>query len=102
MFIIQLNSPAAPMAEEVLKHEPLGLNIDLESAHQVTPPVAVTPDSTLTPSIVGQTNSMRPLVPDATDACAVMETVPLTVAPDVGRVIVAVGGSAVTLIIPKA
>ena len=69
-----------------------GPKIDLESAHQVTPPVAVTPALTLSPSIVGQTKAMRPVVPDATDACAVIDTVPLTVAPAVGRVIVAVGG----------
>ena len=54
--------------------------------------MAVTPELTFTPFIVGQTKAMRPVVPDATDACAVMETVPLTVAPAVGRVIVAEGG----------
>ena len=64
--------------------------------------MAVTPELTFTPFIVGQTKAMRPVVPDATDACAVMETVPLTVAPAVGRVIVAVGGWAVTWIVPKA
>ena len=65
-------------------------------AHQVPYPDGLTPDESVVPSTVAQTKAIRPEVPEATEACAVIETAPLIVAPEVGKVIVAVGAGAVT------
>jgi hypothetical protein len=50
----------------------------------------------LTPSRKAQTNAIRPEVPVATDACAVIERTVDIVEPGVGKLIVAVGAGAVT------
>ena len=91
-----MNSPIPPTAEEVWKQAPPGPNDALVEAHQFPFPEGLTPEFNLLPSSNPQTNAIRPEVPVATEACAVIERIVEIVEPGVGKVIVAVGAGAVT------
>ena len=95
-----MNSPTPPITDEVAKQAPPGPNDALVLDHQFPYPDGLTPDESLFPSTIAQTNAILPDVPLATEAWAVMDTAPLNVDPAVGSVMDAVGAGAVTWIVP--